>query len=196
MPRPKPNADKVKKRLLAEAERMLWETKGRLVMSEIADRAGMSQSNAHRFFATKDHLVRELALRWFENVKRQSAAIVALNMAPGEKLERWLLTILTIKRDRYDADPELFDAYLKLAAGHMDIVHHHAAELTRHLELILNGLVPPDALQDTITLIEDATVLFRTPENISLFRSRVTDTRAIAVITALRRAIEQKYRQS
>lgn len=193
MPRPRPDAERIKDRLLDEAERMLKQTKGRrLVMSEIADRVGMSQSNAHRYFATRDDLVRGLALRWFEEVHRQSAAVVALDIAPGEKLERWLLTILAIKRDRYDADPELFDAYLELSAGHMDIVRDHAAELTRHLERILRDLVPPETLLAALNLVEDATVLFRAPQNISLFRSRATDARAIAVVTALRQVIEQK----
>ncbi|RXZ64407.1 hypothetical protein [Pelagerythrobacter rhizovicinus] len=165
---------------------MLTETRGRrLVLSELAARIGISQSYAHRFFATKADLVRELAARWFKQIETESAKIAALDLSAGDRLERWVLTLLSLKRDRYDADPEVFDAYLELAADHMDIVANHAAKLTRDLTAILSDIVPPGDLETTVAIVEDATMLFRVPFNISRFRHRATNTRAKAVVQLL-----------
>ncbi|WP_230534330.1 TetR family transcriptional regulator [Microvirga roseola] len=190
MARQRVDAAAIKTQLLHEAERMLAETHGRrLVISEIAARIGMSQSYAHRFFPTKADLVRELASRWFQEIEGQSSRIAALDLPPGERLERWVLGILSLKRDLHDADQKLFNAYLELAADHMDVVAEHVSKLSRDLKQIVSGLVPPGELEDTVAMVEDATMLFRVPSNISRFRDRATDTRAKVVVDALRRAI-------
>ncbi|BCH33990.1 hypothetical protein MesoLjLc_59200 [Mesorhizobium sp. L-8-10] len=101
---------------------------------------------------------------------RQRGRVAAQDLPPGEKLERWVLTILSLERDRYDAGPGLFNACLELAADHMDIVAAHTSNLSRALERILSDLVPPNALEETVAVVEDATVLFRVPMNIARFR--------------------------
>lgn len=182
----RPAAEDIAEKLIAEAENMLAQTQGRrLVMSELAARVGISQPYAHRFFATKADLVRALAERWFAAVEAESTRIAATDLPPAERLEAWLLGILRLKRDRFDADPVLFRAYLDLAAEHMDIVTDHVARLGEDAAAILSELVPQNALPEARQVFEDATVLFRVPANIAAFRSRVSDERARAVVLAV-----------
>ena len=186
MARPRIDAEAVRADLLAAAEGMIRETRGRrLVLSEIAARVGLSQSYAHRFFQTKADVVRALAERWFSEIET-AAERIAFGDAPApERLEGWILTLLRLKRDRHDADPELFRAYLALAAEHPDLVGRHADKLSAGLKSILAEMVPPDALADRLALVEDATLLFRVPANIAQFRDRATDERALQVVRAL-----------
>ncbi|WP_338446007.1 hypothetical protein V5F89_12750 [Pelagerythrobacter marensis] len=192
MARAKADVATVRAKLLAEAERMLAQTRGRrLVLSELAQRVGMSQSYAHRFFPTKADLVRALAARWFREVEAASAEAASLDLAPAERLERWVLALLSLKRDRYDADPAVFDAYLALAADHMDLVAAHTDRLTDDLRRILSDLVSPADLERAVQTVEDATMLFRVPFAISRFRDRATDDRARAVVAALLPALSR-----
>lgn len=186
MPRPKVNSEEIANRLLDEAEVLLKENRGqRLVLSDVANRVGMSQSYAHRFFPTKAHLVRALAKRWFEEVERQSRDVLKSELPAYERLKTWVLAMLNVKRDRYDEDPALFNAYLDLAKDHMDVVHIHVNNLRGDLEQILVETVPQERIEQAVQLTEDATVLFRTPHNIAQYRQSATDERAIAVVEML-----------
>lgn len=190
MARPKVNAEQMRNRLIEEAEALLAETHGqRLILSDIADRLGISQPYVHRFFATKADLIRELALRWFAEVETLSREAVAADVSSDERLELWLLSLLRLKRDRYDANPALFDAYLKLAGKHPDLVSVHTARLHADLTEIVASIVPKSEVTSSVQLVEDATILFRIPHNISMFRGIATDERAIAVIQMLKKQL-------
>lgn len=179
MARPKADIEKVKARLIAEAETQLEQTDGRrLVLSDLAERVGMSQSYVHTFFPTKADLIRELAAKWFDAVETVSKNAARKDQSPDHRLEAWLLGVLRIKRERFDANPKLFQAYIELAAAHKDLVHAHAAALHNDLETIVADLVPASQVPATVELIENATLLFRTPQNIAAYRNRATDTAA------------------
>lgn len=186
MARPGANTEELTNRLIEAAEHLLAQSQGRrLVLSDVAAHVGISQSYLHRFFPTKADLVRRLAQRWFAAVEVESERIVGLDLAPGKRLERWVLALLRMKRDRYDDDPQLFRAYLELAAAHTDLVRLHTDRLSGHLRAILATIVAPGQLQQALSVVEDATILFRTPLNIASYRHLATDQRAKAVVRLL-----------
>lgn len=186
MPRPKPDTKKVRLRLIAEAEAQLEQSDGRrLVLSDLAERVGMSQSYVHTFFPTKADLIRALASKWFESVEQASKAAAQADGSPEMRLENWLLAILREKRDRFDANPKLFRAYLELAGAHMDLVQIHVEALRRDLETIVRDMTPADEIAATVQMIENATLLFRTPHNIAAYRSRATDDAARVICRLL-----------
>lgn len=179
MPRPKPDHEKIKLRLIVEAEAQLEQSDGRrLILSDLAERLGMSQSYVHTFFPTKADLVRALASNWFESVEKASRTAAQADVSPEMRLERWVLSILQKKRDRFDANPKLFRAYLELAGAHMDLVQVHVEALRHDLETIVEDMTQSHEVAATVQLIENATFLFRTPQNIAAYRSRATDDAA------------------
>lgn len=182
MARPKADTEKIKTLLILGAEKQLEQSDGRrLVLSDLAERVGMSQSYVHTFFPTKSDLVRALAAKWFDAVEAVSRDAAHKDRPVELRLELWLLEVLRIKRDRFDANPKLFQAYLELASTHMDLVQSHVATLRRDLETIVADLVPASQVSDAVDLIENATLLFRTPQNIATYRSRATDAAARSV---------------
>lgn len=179
MARPKADTEKIKTCLIAEAERQLEQSDGRrLILSDIAERVGMSQSYVHKFFPTKADLVRALAAKWFEAVEAVSHAAAQSALPAQDRIEDWIVAVLRVKRDRFDANPKLFMAYLALAGAHMDLVQSHVAVLRADLMSIVKDLVPEQRLSETVELIENVTLLFRTPQNIAAFRDRATDEAA------------------
>lgn len=174
-------------RLIAEAEAQLEQSDGRrLILSELAEHVGISQSYVHTFFPTKADLVRSLAAKWFSAVETASKHAAQSNAADGTKLEAWVLSILRIKRDRFDENPKLFRAYLELANAHMDLVEAHVRTLRKDLTQIVRGMVPENALDAAVQLIENTTLLFRTPQNIATYRDRATDEAAKSVCSVLK----------
>lgn len=145
----------------------------------------MSQSYVHTFFPTKADLVRALAAKWFKSVEAVSHEAAYADAPAEERVENWLLGVLRVKRDRFDANPQLFRAYLELAIDHMDLVQTHVSALRNDLEVILRDMVPESRLAEAVDLYENATLLFRTPQNIAAYRSRATDEAARAVSKAL-----------
>ena len=182
MARPKADTETIKARLIEEAEKQLEQSDGRrLVLSELAERVGMSQSYVHTFFPTKSDLVRALATKWFSAVEAVSRHAAYADRPADQRLELWLLEVLRIKRDRFDANPKLFLAYLELAGAHLDLVQTHVAALHRDLEVIVKGLVPASQVPEALEIIENATLLFRTPQNIATYRNRATDSAARSI---------------
>lgn len=190
MPRPKVDTEALSKRLLDEAEYLLEESAGRrLVLSDVASRVGISQSYAHRFFPTKADLIRALAARWFEQVQKKSDEAANSQGQAALRLEQWVLAILRTKRAAYDRNPNLFLAYLEMAADHQDLVQEHVERLQSNLRSILSDFESNRPLKESIALVEDATLLFRTPHNIARYRARATDERAKSVVELLTKAL-------
>jgi len=183
MARPKPDSGKIRAEIIKSAETMLTQSSGRrLVLSDIANDLGMSQSNLHRFFATKHDLIETLAQNWFDEVEKRTSQILQSDLTWDQKLRSFILTILRVKRDKFDDDPSLFIAYLDLAKNHEKIVQRHSTKLTSQLEIILAEFLPESELINTVQLVEDSTAMFRIPHMIALFRSKVSDNRANQVI--------------
>lgn len=186
MPRPAPDSDEIRARMLDLAEAQLAASGGRrLILSDIAAEMGMSQSNAHRYFATKRDLIRALAERWFAEVETGVAWAAAQAAAPEQGLRAVLLTTLRLKRARFEADPVLFRAYLTLAQDHMDLVSAHTSALSDISRGLVARMVAPDRVDGALALFEDATVAFRVPAMIAARPRAATENRARVVLDAI-----------
>lgn len=191
MVRPAPDIDAIRARMLDAAETVLAESHGRrLVLSDVAARVGLSQSYAHRFFATKADLVAALGARWFAEVEVAARTAADEGPDPAAALRAFVLAILRVKKARHDADPTLFAAYLELAAGHRQVVAAHTARLSAILRDVLAAQVSADRLDAALEMVEDATAQFRVPSLIALYPERATKARARAVVAALQTALD------
>jgi AcrR family transcriptional regulator len=96
---------------------------------DVARALGVSHAAVYRHVATKAEL-RELVVgRWVETTMPPLRAIVAkLGPAP-QRLRRLFDTLIAVKRRRAADDPELFAAYLTLAADAQSVVAAHVDEL-------------------------------------------------------------------
>ncbi|WP_290777531.1 TetR family transcriptional regulator [Hoeflea sp.] len=191
MARPQPDADARRQALLAAAERVLKANRGRrLVMSDVAAEAGMSQSYAYRFFSDKNALIAAMAENWFADV---SKAVCALVDGPGPvrfRLEDFVLVQMRMKCAGHDADPVLFSAYLDLASGHPDIVMAHVQEMERVLTALMAERFPGRDAAAAARVFNDATRMFRDPYVIARMRPLITEDRARAVIATVLAGLE------
>ena len=193
MPRPRIDEQAVRDRIIEIAETLLIESSGRrLVLSDIAARMGVSQPYVYRHFKNKDALVAELARRWFEKVEEDGENICNSSQSWQDKLRTYVLSMLQLKRKAYDANPELFAAYLRFAESHGAVVEQHIKVLVDQIRRILVSSVPENDLENIVNLVLDATVQFRVPAAIMSAPLNATPQRAKPVLNAIIEYIERR----
>ncbi len=187
----------MREELLAAAEALLKKHgPGKVTVSEIAAVCGMSQPNAYRFFPSKKALMGEIAARWFASVEHDLGELAASDMAPDDAIRAWVLIQLRHKRAAFDRDPDLFRAYLSLAADNMDVVAAHVAVIHETLERIvarrlraIRGRAIRAQVRRDAGLIYDMTLQYRDPTLIARARDICTDTRANSAVDILLRGL-------
>ncbi|SEF93239.1 DNA-binding transcriptional regulator, AcrR family [Thermomonospora echinospora] len=66
-----------------------------VTMHDVADRAGVARATVYRYFATKDHLLTEVAVTWAHVVTDGTAAL-AVGDTPAERLTGLLVRIVEV----------------------------------------------------------------------------------------------------
>lgn len=193
MPRPRIDTEEIRERLLEEAEQRLRRLGSlRFSVTDLAADCRMSQSNVYRFFPNKAALMAALAQRWFADVEAELRNRISAAKTWQAKLNAFVRVQLVLKSARFDEDPELFRAYLKLAEDHPEPVGVHVARLQEMLEDLLGIAFEGDELSKARHLVEDATQMFRDPFVIARLRPRCDPDRATAVINAVVAELENR----
>ena len=143
----------------------------KLTVSDVAAACGMSQSNAYRFFPSKQALLEAVGERWFAAIEEELGGIAASDEPPAEQLVRFVVRQYELKRARFADDPALFRSYLELGLAHMGIVERHLNRLHAQLEAIMErcgraGLLGGRDPGEAAELVEAMTVRFRDPGQI------------------------------
>jgi AcrR family transcriptional regulator len=96
---------------------------------DVARALGVSHTAVYRHVATKAELRGLVVGRWLEAMMSPLRTIVARPDPAPERLRRLIDALIAVKRRRAADDPELFAAYLTLAADARSVVAAHIAEL-------------------------------------------------------------------
>lgn len=158
--------------MLEETERLLAQHGPRKVtLSDVAAACGMSQSNAYRFFASRQALLDAVGDRWFAAIEQELERIVASNGPPAQQFVRFVVRQYELKRERAAADPELFRSYLELGLANMAIVERHLNRIRAQLEAVMqrcaeHSLIGGRDPAAAAALVEAMTARFRDPAHI------------------------------
>ncbi|WP_438751525.1 TetR/AcrR family transcriptional regulator [Pararhizobium sp. O133] len=161
-------------------------------MADVAARLGMSQSNSYRYFPDRQALISMLAENWFAGVEDEVAAAVMAESEPDGQVAAWVLETMRAKCQRYDADPTLFLAYLRLASGEAKAIARHVGRLREIIRPAVAALTGETEAEDALILLEDATILFRNPFLIAQHRATLSEARARRVAEAIVQAISHR----
>jgi AcrR family transcriptional regulator len=96
---------------------------------DVARALGVSHAAVYRHVATKAELRGLVVGRWLEETMHPLRAIAARRGPAPQRLRRLIDTLIATKRRRAADDPELFAAYLTLAADARPVVAAHIDEL-------------------------------------------------------------------
>ena len=194
MARPRIDAESVRQQILTIAKELVIESGGkRLVLSDIADRMGVSQPYLYAHFKNKHALMAVLAERWFFEGEEQGRIVCNTNRPWQCKLRDLIQIYLSIKKAEYERNPDLFIACLKIAEPHIEIIVEHIARLHGLFRQVLAEIVPPSQLDTMTNLVLDATTAFRVPYEIARNPDRATSERAEEVVAALIHYLECSF---
>lgn len=188
MPRPKIDEEAERDRILTAAENLLRRTRNpSLSLQDVAKECGMTPSNAYRFFKNKNDLIGFMAKRWFQEIDQTLDLIQAQEGDPEKAVREFIQAQFRIKTTRFDADPDLFRAYLALADRNPEVVQGHVRTIRRQFERVVKrflvsiGLADVDAAEMT-RVLEDMTVCYRVPHLIALDRPARTPERLEVIL--------------
>ncbi|WP_411816081.1 TetR/AcrR family transcriptional regulator [Hyphococcus sp. DH-69] len=159
----------------------------KVTVTDIAAQCGMSQSNAYRYFPSKDSLMAALAVRWFAETENKLNRIAVSGGPADARLAAFLETQFAIKLAAHDQDPDLFQSYLLLAQRNPDAVARHSAKLSDMItslavEMLSEKCVTSQEAAELTRVFLDMTILIRDPWMIARFREELDIDRARKII--------------
>lgn len=96
---------------------------------DVARALGVSHTTVYKHVATKAELRDLVVGRWVEATMPPLRAIVAQPGPAPQRLRKLVDALIEVKRRRSSDDPELFAAYMTLAADAKSVVAAHIAEM-------------------------------------------------------------------
>lgn len=133
--------DKNRDQILETAE-MLLRRFGpeKLRIVDVARALTMSHSNIYRYYPDKAAILDQIAERWLSRISEPLEAIVSEPGTAASRLEKWLVTLINLKRRKVNDDPELFRTYQAIAEQSRVVVELHLDRLITQLtEIIQTG---------------------------------------------------------
>lgn len=125
-----PDAPLTRDRILATAEdviRRFGPSKATVV--DVARALGVSHTAVYKHVSSKVELRGLVVGRWVEATMPPLRAIVAQSGPAPQRLRNLIDALIAVKRRRAADDPELFAAYMTLAADAKSVVAAHVAEM-------------------------------------------------------------------
>lgn len=109
---------------------------------DVARHLGVSHGSVYRHFPSKAALRDAVAQRFLCAVSDELTPIATASGPALERLRRWVITLVTIKRAaRASADRELFETYRALAEEAREVIDQHVQHLAEDLgRIIADGI--------------------------------------------------------
>ena len=129
---------------------------------DVARALGVSHAAVYRHVKTKAELRDLVVQRWVDETMPPLRAVVARPGPAPKRLRQLFDTLISIKRRRAAADPQLFSAYRLLSAGAQSIVAAHVDELVQLGAAIINSGVEEGTFRQVDPVAASQAVLFAT----------------------------------
>ncbi len=191
MARPSVDIDAMREQLLELCEDLVRERGAvSFTVSDLAHAANMSPSNLYRFFESKEAVWEAMAERWFRELNDVMEDIVASDLPVREKMFQFFARRLEIKRDRYEAEPDLFQSYMELGnehfeviRGYIDLADHYMAQIIG--EAMADGYFDGLEIDDVVSLMNLMVQPFVHPDTTAKLWDHATAANLRLVINAI-----------
>jgi AcrR family transcriptional regulator len=125
-------------RILDAAEQAL--TRYGLAKATVVDVAralGVSHGSVYRHFPSKAALRDAVTERWLARVSVPLSRIAAEDAPAPERLRRWFVELIAVKRQKVLAEPELFATYRAIVGDSREVVQAHVETLSAQVAAIV-----------------------------------------------------------
>jgi AcrR family transcriptional regulator len=169
----------------------------RTTVVAIAREAAMSHGNVYRYFPSKEALIDAVTAQWLKPIETGVRDICDGPDPAFDKLERILSAAHRAYRNKFEADPRLFDLFVEASAQGRGVARKHRLKLQSEVRSVLedgmsSGAFPNHDIRRALALVFDMTHRFFNPSSIradvEVTRPQI-DGRFERVLRALRRAL-------
>ena len=135
---------------------------------DVAKSLGVSHSALYKLFPDKDALMDAVSDRWLKDVEMKLEAIARRRAPTAKRVRDWFVLLHGLKRQKVEADPELYGAFDAAATRSRPFIERHLQVMREQLTRIVSeGMASGDvrrgdAKQVAQTLFQ-ATVAFHHP---------------------------------
>jgi AcrR family transcriptional regulator len=138
MPRPQIDPEIIRQEIMETTEDMIRQRGAKdFSISQIAAACDMSQSNFYRYFASKEVFYEAMAGRWFDELNTIMEEVIASDAPAKQKLFDFFYRRLTLKRQRYEEDPKLFESYLEIGHEHFEVIRGYIDLADHYMAVIV-----------------------------------------------------------
>jgi len=150
-------------RIVATAEEVLRRFgPEKATVVDVARALGVSHAAVYRYVKTKAEL-RELVVQcWVDEMMPPLRALVARKGPAPKRLRQLFDTLISIKRRRAAADPELFTAYRSFSAEAQCVAATHVEELVELGAAIIRSGIEEGTFRDVDPVAASQAILFAT----------------------------------
>ncbi len=99
----------------------------------------VSHGTIYRHFPSKAALRDAVTKRWLYRVSEPLAVIAEESGTATERLHRWFVQLMTLKRQKVLDDPEMFATYSAIAEESRGVVQAHVDELLKQVTQIIQS---------------------------------------------------------
>jgi len=148
---------------------------------DVARALGVSHGSVYRHFPSKAALRDAVTERWLRRLSEPLAEVASADAPAPQRLKSWLDLLITTKRMKHLADPELFATYSEIASEAREVVKAHVDTLVGQIaDIIADGTQQGDfSVTDpraAAQAVFDATVRFHNPAHASEWSSPTIDS--------------------
>lgn len=129
---------------------------------DVARALGVSHAAVYRHVKTKAELLDLVVQRWVDEMMLPLRALIELPGPAPKRLRQLFDTLISVKRRRAAADPELFTAYRSLSAEAQSVVAAHLDELVQLGAAIIRSGVEEGTFRQVDPVAASRAVLFAT----------------------------------
>jgi AcrR family transcriptional regulator len=137
VPRTGLTQEELRQRALDAAEREIRHGgAARVRLTDVAREVGVSHAALYKLFDDREALLDAVSARWLQRIDAGLEEIAASARPPLARLRAWLLALHRAKREKVQADPQLYAAFDVAAQGRKPFVREHMENSRRQLEQI------------------------------------------------------------
>ncbi|MDZ5451592.1 TetR/AcrR family transcriptional regulator [Labrys portucalensis] len=104
----------------------------------VAREAQVSHAAVYRYFASKDALIDAVTADWHKAVETQLAVVADAPDPADDKLERMMLLLARLYRERLDQEPNLYAAWLSAIGENRAVVRKHRRRIRSLIERVVD----------------------------------------------------------
>lgn len=161
-----------------------------LTYSGVAARLNLSPAGLGRYVATYDDLLEGIAEHWFAPKIALMEEVVASDLPPRRKMYEFFARRFVVVRERYKADPVVFQAYCDLGNQHFELVRsyvdlgdHYLCEII--VEAMADGYFPGLSIDEALSLVNQMIAAYVNIALMALIMDKLSEAKLARIVDAI-----------